>query len=723
MSFTSPGLDLFVRDFSAGYLDTPEPDALPPGATPDAANAQFARILRGTDGTIKASMKKRAGFRLVTPTAMPPGPALMDEPGVMVFGQSITGMEMYQRPSGNVLLVGCSDKLYRFDNIDTMVFLTMGFTPGNPMRFAFMRGQCLVTDGTLMKRIDSTLTVYDIGQAAPTGAPGLATAAGPGVTGTYEGFAVWYDPVTDHESSPSAISARVAFTNQQRQWTKPSGTPGTNYTKWRVYTRRTDTNEANFFRSGTFDVSAPTNTEAVSDAARLNIGPLPGVNNPPPGVFSILTTWRSYAIGVLPGGSDLYFSKLNEFQSWNPTDVFRVATGKEPIRSVVVLGENILIHTGTQSFTLEGDRVPFRVVDLHTNTGNVSQESAVVVDAEGLGTRLFLWDVQKGPTATNGAAWSNLADDRVAVLIGRVNRAQLSRIRAGHHPLSHVVFWAFPMDTSTKLLTLIAYDYKLDRWLPPITGLSFRAFAVFLNSTTGNIGTYVGDDYGRIYEMFSGRSDGVPSGFTTTATVTSATSNTVVAASATFYTTGSGMAGQSVCVRSPSGAWQWRRILSNTATSITLDTVSDLAWDQVPQAGWLVVVAGIRWYWTTPVIDFGRPDRFKRGAYLTLSGKTESPTTYVEVRGRFNQELSLTEAYYFSFASSGGVGVWGEAVWGVSLWGQTNVLARKQRINRSFLNVQYQLQNYYPDQIVEIVGYGIDGDVMPRRRTGGPTSR
>ena len=709
MSFTAPGRDLFVRDFSAGYLDTPEPDALPPGATPDAANTQFARILRGGDST-RVSIKKRDGFRLVTPLA----PA---------YNVGIDGMEMYQRAgTTNVLLVGTNGTLYRFDNIDTLIAIVGGFTAGNPMRFAFMRGQCLVTDGTKMQRIDSTLGAFTIGQVAPTAAPGLATAAGPGVTGTYEGFAVWYDPTTDHESSPSAISARVVFANQQRQWTKPAGAPAANYSKWRIYTRRTDTNEANYFRSGTFDTSAGTGTEAVSDGARVNIGPLPGVNNPPPGAFDILVTWRSYAIGVLPNGSDLYFSKLNEFQSWNPTDVFRVAAGKERIRSIWILGENIIIHTGTQSFTLEGDRVPFRVVDLHANTGNVSQESAVVVDAEGLGTRLFLWDVQKGPTATNGAAWSNLADDRITVLTARVNRTLLHRIRCGHHPLTHVVFWAFPVGSSTRLLTLIAYDYRLDRWLPPVTGLTFSAFAVFINSGTGSIGTYMGDAYGRVYEMFSGRNDGVPSGFTTIATVTSATASTVDAAAATFYTTGHGLGGQLVCVKSPAGAWQWRRVLSNTATTITLDTVNDVPWETVPVAGWTVVVGGIRWYWTTPVLDYGRPDRLKRGAYLTVSGKTESPGTYVEVRGRFNSELSLTDSEWMSFASSAGVGVWGEAIWGVSLFGQTNVLARKQRVGRSFYTVQYQFQNYYPDQVVSLVGYGVDGDVMPRKRTIGPAS-
>src|SRR5262245_45656030 len=171
MSFTRPALDLYVRDFSAGYLDAPEPDVLPPGATPDAANTMFARILASGDGT-RVSIKKRDGHKLVTPTAM-------------VFENTVDGLAMYQRAgSANVLLAGCGGSIYQWDNISAMSSIVTGFTAGNPMRFAFMRGQVIVTDGTLMRRINSTLTAYPIGAAAPNTAPILAAGATPGVTGT-----------------------------------------------------------------------------------------------------------------------------------------------------------------------------------------------------------------------------------------------------------------------------------------------------------------------------------------------------------------------------------------------------------------------------------------------------------------------------------------------------------------------------------------------------------
>ena len=670
----------------------------------------FSRILTGNSGGPRVTIKKRDGHRLITPTAM-------------ALGQPVDGMVMFPRLAGNVLLVGCGGTLYQWDNISTMTAIVGGFTAGNPMRFAYMNRNVVVTDGTLMKRIDENLVPHDVGVAAPPTAPTLGAIAGPGVTGTYEGYVVWYDPLTDHESPASPVSSQGVFVNQQRQWGRPS-TAGidASYTQWRVYVRRVDTNEPNYYRTVSVAIAVGAVNDTVSDGARVNIGTIgTSVNNPPPGAFAILAVWRSYMIGVLPQGNDLWFSRLNDFQGWNPTDVFKVAGGKKQINSVHVLGENIVVQTDSQSFTLEGDRVPFRVVDLYINSGNVSQESALVVEVEGVGPRMFAFDEQKGPTASDGRSWANISDDRVSVFVRSVNRSQLRRIRCGYSPSRHLVWWAVPVGSSSRLRTLLPYDYRLDRWLPPMDGMEFASFTTFVNSVSGKMAPYLGDAWGRLYEMFAQANDGVPSGTTVSATVTSATANTVVASAATFYTTGHGLAGLSVAVISPSGSWQFRRIASNTATTLTLDTTNDIAWQNTPQAGWTVIVGGIRWYWTTPWIDGGRPDKLKRGAYFTLTGKASADTHRVQVWSRFNGQPGYVNARGYHFLSGGQAGIWGSGVWGVSLWGTGGGVAesRKQRVTRSFFTVQFQWQNYYPDQAIEITGYGLDGDLMSRRRVGG----
>jgi len=221
--------------------------------------------------------------------------------------------------------------------------------------------------------------------------------------------------------------------------------------------------------------------------------------------------------------------------------------------------------------------------------------------------------------------------------------------------------------------------------------------------------------------MFAQANDGIPVGFTTSAAVTIATSNTVTAGGANFYTAGNGLAGLVVAVLSPSGIWQFRRVLSNSATTITLDTTNDNPWQNIPQPGWTVVVGAIRWYWTTPWQDWGRPDRLKRGAYFTLTGKARSDGHLIQVWARFNGQQGFTAQRGYHFVGSAETAIWGQAVWGVSVWGGQagNAESRKQRINRSFFSVQFQWQNYYPEQPVEITGYGVEGDVLPRRRARG----
>jgi hypothetical protein len=44
MGATAPELRLWNRDFAPGLRDTPESDRIPPGATPDAANADFDKV-------------------------------------------------------------------------------------------------------------------------------------------------------------------------------------------------------------------------------------------------------------------------------------------------------------------------------------------------------------------------------------------------------------------------------------------------------------------------------------------------------------------------------------------------------------------------------------------------------------------------------------------------------------------------------------------------------
>lgn len=234
MSALRPDRAITIRDFSAGFQDTPEQDTLPPGASPDCKNGVLVSGQISSLGT-RAILQRRQGAELLNPTAI----------GV---GHAIDGMTAFRRETfSDELLAVCDGKLVTW-NAATSTFDQIGatapFTAGNAARFAFHRNQAYISDGSDQVRYNGT-ALLPIGFYPPTAAPTLTAdaPAGTGVTGTYEGYAVWYDSVTGHESSPSATSAQVVHTNQDRRWLKPAGTPPANVTHWRIYCRRVDTHE------------------------------------------------------------------------------------------------------------------------------------------------------------------------------------------------------------------------------------------------------------------------------------------------------------------------------------------------------------------------------------------------------------------------------------------------------------------------------------------------
>ena len=71
MSLVQPARRSTAIDFSPGFLDTPDPVTLPPGATPDARNAFLYRLEMAGTGNRRATMGMRPGHTLLTPDRAP----------------------------------------------------------------------------------------------------------------------------------------------------------------------------------------------------------------------------------------------------------------------------------------------------------------------------------------------------------------------------------------------------------------------------------------------------------------------------------------------------------------------------------------------------------------------------------------------------------------------------------------------------------------------------
>lgn len=694
MSLIHPAFDLFVRDFSPGFQETPDSDALPLGATPEARNAMFTHVDVQADGGRRATFRRRTGARLINPTAMSAAKAVE------------TLIEFQRDNAVAQVLAVCDTNLYQWDGSTTFTLLSAAaFTAGRSVQACQHKNLAFLMDGAATKLWDGT-TLGDPGLTTPA-APTLATAAGPGVTGDYDGYVTWVNDSRVIESSPSDPSAVVTFANQQRQWSRPASPPS-GATHWRVYCRKS--NEREYYQTGTDQtVATATYTESIADSARTQPGPTVSSNDPPP-AFEGMVVWNGHGIAWARNASEVWVSKQNYLESWHPSH--RIALKRnQKVRSVALVGDTCLLETDTQTFQLEGDKFPFRLKNVHTQWGNVSAQGAQEVDG-----RLYAFDQERGPYVTDGVNFAPLGDATIRATLNTLNVSESGNIRCAHYRPGNLVLWAFATGTQTRRRTILAYHTRLRSWLPPITGLEFGSLCtVTLSDNT--IGLFLGDYWGRVFQFFSGDVDGVPSGTDHTKPITAATSSTVTCGAATFATSGNGLAGLPVGILSPSGAWQIRRIQSNTATVLTLDTTNDPVLPTVPASDgtWTAVVGLIEFYWWTPWVTCDAPHVQKRGGFLLVQAGASNVTNGLDVQVRVNGSAAIEESFSLTFPTTGGL--WGVSTWGIDQWGGGAVKnVRRRRLARAFRAIQFRFSNYYPDQPFEVTGYGVGADPLPRRR-------
>jgi hypothetical protein len=696
MSARSP-FAVLAEDFSPGYRDGAAPNRLAPGATPEALNSWFYDL--SYDDPRRVTMGRRPGHRVINNASI--GSA----------GKGVDGLfEFRKTGSSPALLAVCDGDLFQW-NGSTAFTAVAGGNPfgagGAPVRAVPFRENLVLVNGTFQGRWTGSTLQSGLGEIAPTAAPALAVAAGPGVTGTYEGYGVWYDSVLEHETSPSATSAAVVFANQQRQWTKPAGAPAANYTHWRIYCRRTDTYEFNFFRVGTVVVGTATLTESISDAARRDLGPLPSENDPAPTGLAIIAEWKGFGIGVVSGADEFSVSRQGDLQSWHPKHKFAVARGSgEPLTAAHVYGEDCLLMKGHRSWRLEGSRVPFEIKPIRGSFGTVCQEAGGEV-----GDLYYGWDREYGPYVTDTLTWEPLSRGRVTDVLGIVTRTALTNIRFGHSAKHEVVVWAIPVSGSTRCRMLLPYHYGLKTWLPPMTGLEWAAFVTFTDNANGTTATYAGDQWGKVYELFSGDRDGVP----TTAPMTTLQGTVTGTASAiqlsdsaaAFFVSGlSGLSGIPIALKSPAGLWQFRTIDNNTATAVVVTS----AFNPAPQIGWQYYIGAIEWIWWTPAVDAQDPFTQKAVDHLYIEARAASPTHTLGVKLRVDGDRAInSELDGFTFSAGSG-GIWGVSLWGQALWGASIQTPAKREVRQTRYSVQFGFYNYVPEARFVLTAWGLTAD-------------
>ncbi len=692
--------DGLVRDFSAGYLDTPESDSVPLGAVVFGENAEFesTSILNGVPS---AKLAKRRGCRLLTVTSLD-------------LGKKVDGIFEFRRPGFDALLCAVVDgQLWR--RVDDDAWIAIGsavFAPGQPVHGRVMLDNLFLTDGFTTRRFDG-ISLFPVGEAAPTAATDMTTGAGaPGVTGTWEAFYTWYDSTEDVDSSPSPTTAELVTVTGTRIHTKPTGSPASNITHWRAWVRSVSSSEIRFYLAATVSVATSTWSEETTDVLRNVPGPRDDNENDPAPAFLLMAPWKGYGVGVELNAGTFWLSKQGNVHAWHPADVFKVS-GEEPVTTAKQYGTEFLLQTPHATWRLIGTQKPFELRDVLGSWGNANQSSSAEVDG-----RYYGWDRVRGPYVTDLASWMSLADQRIEKLVASANESVLNDIRVVVRERDNLIGWSFATGHERRKRVLIWFNYHINAWLPPWTGPEWASFCEFTEPDR-EVGTFMGDEWGRVWELFRDDRDG-PKNDDVSGSVTSSSSSVVTCSGATFNTDGSGLAGTRMYhLAAATGAWQCRQLISNTGTALTVDTANESVLDPVPVSGDTVVVCGIGWFMRMAVWDFGRPELSQKVHLVHVQARAQGPTHVLETLLRVNDEDTIEQTYNFVFPTKLSALVFGTGVYGTGLHADAKRATRKLTINMSPYTIQPEFRNFYADQPMTLVGYGFTADALPRARVPG----
>ena len=153
---------------------------------------------------------------------------------------------------------------------------------------------------------------------------------------------------------------------------------------------------------------------------------------------------------------------------------------------------------------------------------------------------------------------------------------------------------------------------------------------------------WFGDAWGFVKRFVStATNDGVGSGADTRrGTATAGSANTLTMATASFYTTGSGLQGCFVHIISGTGAGQIRRITSNTGTQLTVTP----NWDTNPTTASIFAIGAIHSYRKTKIYDFDTlHEKIIRRARQVFDVASSAYSAYFKLFQDFSTTAYITE--------------------------------------------------------------------------------
>ena len=386
---------------------------------------------------------------------------------------------------------------------------------------------------------------------------------------------------------------------------------------------------------------------------------------------------------------------------WLNTDTIK--TGAIfPITGLHTTANSLLIFTSNRILELTGFGVDsFRLKTLEEKIGTVSDET---IETDVNGDIIFF-------AGTAGVYKLNIGRQATDDLFGATSAATSSKIIRISSPVLENVFNGvdtqivlspsdyanshayYSVDDDLYYLYIgehcFIYDNSNNTW-SHVPGAKFN-FSLYRKSP-GLAGQGVlTDNLGFFYNNWTTYANAVPSG-TVTGSPTSSTSVTLVDSTATFYTTGSGLAGTWV-IKDNGSTLEYRRITGNSATSLTVES----AWTVNPLTTDTYYIGYIVFDILTKQYNFSKAPRESMAQTFTVAHEkstsaqnlrirnyVDKGTTYIDTQ-TFNVATQYIDKFGFQFR-----GTWLQ--WGLRAYvynTSSTVVAPIDIINYSFRGTEY----------------------------------
>jgi hypothetical protein len=696
-----------IDRFEGGVNTAAPADLLPSNTSPRALNSVLASVSR--DVSIVA---KRAGATTVNATPITGTPAVI-------------GQFQFRQRSGAIttnlfhLLVSSNGRLDKKLSDNTVTAADSGtpapFTSGTYIPSGAVMGNRIhIANGNETVVFNGT-DVFDSGLEAPA-APTASVGAAGVMTGDYLVAVTYYDSATGLESSLSPYD-EVTLTSDQLDvsWTAYAGQHP--YTHTRVHIQKVGLTNA-FFQVAEVATPATSTSLNLSDDdinALIILSPDEDQNDPIPATVTCLAGHVSRLFAS--DAQQVYFSQLNQPEAFDPDHKFTVNTDDgKPITAIHSAHEVLIVWKRDSMWALYGEEpADFRVRLVSPDVGCLSHRSVFTIEG------ITYWWSEQGPMAWNGAGAP--VPIGLGVIDPTISPTALSYLGLDPTPAESIpgvcgcpdiinqrVLWAVPTINSTRNDLILPFNYRLGVWESSAWTLMDAASLAAIEDFSSQPQVFLGGYKGQIFQLGgSALNDGVPSG-TSSGTITSISSTVLTDSTAAFVTTGAGLRERYVYhFDSLGGFVQRRRIGSNTATALTLDTGQ--TFDPVPSVGNTYAVGGPNFQYDTGWRTFDLPfikKRLEFGHFL-ISSNSSSATVTIQLFTDYNEQ-SPTKSY--TLATNGNGLIWDEGNWDEGLWGSAGTGRGRKRLAKVAFTYRYRIIQSSPEIGLALMKMGCRAETL-----------